>query len=83
MVDASEITQVSSEVLLKPEGELVTGPKLGVHVLVVPSVPGVAVEVVGTDVEMSLTFNVGETIEVDVVACKGTTGDGDVVSWSE
>lgn len=79
-VDTSEVTWVSPEVLFKPECGLVTGPKLVFNVLVVPSVAG---DVAGTGGERSLACDVGEIREGDIVSCKATSGEGDVLSWSE
>jgi len=82
-VETSEITRVSTEVLLKSEGELVTRPKLVLNVPVVPSMPGAPGEVAGTGGERPLACDVGETREGDVMAWEGTREDGDVRSRSE
>lgn len=81
--DASENTRLSPEVLLTPEGGLVTGARLVLNAPLVPSPAGVLGEVAGTGAVGSLACDVGECREGDVAACEGTRADGDVVSWSE
>ena len=81
--DASENSRLSPEVLLTPEGGLVTSPKLVRNAPLVPSMTVVIGEEAGTGEVASLACDVGGCREGDVEACEGTSGDGDVVSSSE
>ena len=69
--------------LLKSERGLVTGPRLVLHVPVVPSVPGLPGDVAGTGGERSVASEEGDSREGDVKAGEATLLEGDVVSWSE
>lgn len=71
------------EVLLNPKVGLVTGLKPVLNVPGVPREPAVPGEVAGKGGERYLVCDVGESREDDVMALKGSRGDGDVVSWSE
>ena len=82
-VEASQVACIPSEVLIKSEGELVTGAMLVVHSLVVFSRSETPSEVAGTDEERSLVCDVGDASEVKLMACEGSRDDGDLMSTSE
>ena len=82
-VEYSDVARVSTtEMLVRPEGELVTPSELMPHVLGVLIRPGVRGEVTGTR-EGPVAGSVGGTAEVEVMAWKGTREDGELTSCSE
>lgn len=82
-VEASQVACIPSEVLIKSEGELVTGAVLVVHSLVGFSRSETPSVLAGTGEERSLVCDVGDASEVKLMACEGSRDDGDLMSTSE
>ena len=83
-VEASDVTQVSTNVLVRTEGELITPSVLVPHVLWIVGRPVVrGGEVTGARGEGLPVGSVGDTAEAEVIACKGTREDGELMFCSE
>ena len=82
-VEASQVGCMPSEVLIKYEGELVTGGKSMVLLLVVCSRSETPSEVAETGEERPLVCDMKDGSEVKLLTCEGSREDGDLTSCSE
>ena len=76
----SEVASISTEVLLKLGGELVSGSALASNTSVVFTWPGVRSEVTEAEEEWLLAGNVEEIGEGEIMADKDSWEDGGLVS---
>lgn len=79
----SEVASISTEVLLKLGGELVSGSVLVSNTSVVFTWPGTRSKVTEAEEEWLLASNVEETEEGEIMAGKDSWEDGGLVSSTE
>ena len=82
-VEVFHVACIPSEVLIKYEGELVTGGKSMVLLLVVCSRSETPSEVAETGEERPLVCDMKDGSEVKLLTCEGSREDGDLTSCSE